>query len=75
LSWIHADKVFSGGGKEGLPQADLHHLVMFLAGKQRNAPQALQVLDIVLHELPTARYLLRLVANHVLLYCFSNCIG
>ncbi|XP_020084253.1 protein argonaute 1B-like isoform X3 [Ananas comosus] len=38
-------------------RADLHHLAMFLAGKQADAPQeALQVLDIVLRELPTARY-------------------
>jgi eukaryotic translation initiation factor 2C len=37
-------------------RADLHHLAMFLAGKQADAPQeALQVLDIVLRELPTAR--------------------
>ena len=39
-------------------RADLHHLAMFLAGRQPDAPQeALQVLDIVLRELPTARYL------------------
>ncbi|KAK1295614.1 Protein argonaute 1B [Acorus calamus] len=38
-------------------RADLHHLELFLAGKQADAPQeALQVLDIVLRELPTARY-------------------
>ncbi|XP_077246982.1 protein argonaute 1A-like [Tasmannia lanceolata] len=38
-------------------RADLHHLGLFLAGKQADAPQeALQVLDIVLRELPTARY-------------------
>ncbi|CAA7410653.1 unnamed protein product [Spirodela intermedia] len=38
-------------------RADLHHLEMFLAGKQADAPQeALQVLDIVLRELPTKRY-------------------
>ncbi|KAG0492052.1 hypothetical protein HPP92_005140 [Vanilla planifolia] len=38
-------------------RADLHHLAMFLAGKQADAPQdALQILDIVLRELPTARY-------------------
>ncbi|GJN26716.1 hypothetical protein PR202_gb14671 [Eleusine coracana subsp. coracana] len=37
-------------------RADLHHLAMFLAGRQADAPQeALQVLDIVLRELPTAR--------------------
>ncbi|XP_029123469.1 protein argonaute 1A [Elaeis guineensis] len=38
-------------------RADLHHLEMFLAGRQADAPQeALQVLDIVLRELPTTRY-------------------
>ncbi|XP_026666285.1 protein argonaute 1A-like isoform X2 [Phoenix dactylifera] len=38
-------------------RADLHHLGLFLAGRQADAPQeALQVLDIVLRELPTARY-------------------
>ncbi|KVI07875.1 Argonaute/Dicer protein, PAZ [Cynara cardunculus var. scolymus] len=38
-------------------RADLHHLGMFLQGKQADAPQeALQVLDIVLRELPTNRY-------------------
>uniref|UniRef100_A0A1D1XWX4 Protein argonaute 1A n=1 Tax=Anthurium amnicola TaxID=1678845 RepID=A0A1D1XWX4_9ARAE len=38
-------------------RADLHHLEMFLSGKQADAPQeALQVLDIVLRELPTMRY-------------------
>ncbi|ONK71129.1 uncharacterized protein A4U43_C04F5010 [Asparagus officinalis] len=38
-------------------RADLHHLELFLAGRQADAPQeALQVLDIVLRELPTARY-------------------
>ncbi|KAK2991581.1 hypothetical protein RJ640_025880 [Escallonia rubra] len=36
---------------------DLHHLGMFLQGRQADAPQeALQVLDIVLRELPTTRY-------------------
>ncbi|KAJ7570729.1 hypothetical protein O6H91_01G133100 [Diphasiastrum complanatum] len=39
-------------------RADLHHLGEFLAGRQADAPQeALQVLDIVLRELPTQRYL------------------
>ena len=39
--------------------ADLHHLGLFLQGKQADAPQeALQVLDIVLRELPTTRYYL-----------------
>ncbi|GFS34116.1 Stabilizer of iron transporter SufD / Polynucleotidyl transferase [Actinidia rufa] len=38
-------------------RADLHHLGMFLQGRQADAPQeALQVLDIVLRELPTMRY-------------------
>lgn len=38
-------------------RADLHHLGMFLQGRQTDAPQeALQVLDIVLRELPTTRY-------------------
>ncbi|CAF2218688.1 hypothetical protein YC2023_093892 [Brassica napus] len=38
-------------------RADLHHLGMFLQGKQADAPQeALQVLDIVLRELPTSKY-------------------
>ncbi|XP_043695109.1 protein argonaute 1-like [Telopea speciosissima] len=38
-------------------RADLHHLGLFLQGRQADAPQeALQVLDIVLRELPTARY-------------------
>nr|QDM36924.1 argonaute 1b [Nicotiana benthamiana] len=38
-------------------RADLHHLGMFLEGKQADAPQeALQVLDIVLRELPTSRF-------------------
>ncbi|GKV05310.1 hypothetical protein SLEP1_g17339 [Rubroshorea leprosula] len=38
-------------------RADLHHLGLFLQGRQADAPQeALQVLDIVLRELPTTRY-------------------
>uniref|UniRef100_A0A2P2M0E1 Eukaryotic translation initiation factor 2c n=1 Tax=Rhizophora mucronata TaxID=61149 RepID=A0A2P2M0E1_RHIMU len=38
-------------------RADLHHLGLFLMGRQADAPQeALQVLDIVLRELPTTRY-------------------
>ncbi|KAK6794880.1 hypothetical protein RDI58_008333 [Solanum bulbocastanum] len=38
-------------------RADLHHLGMFLEGRQADAPQeALQVLDIVLRELPTSKY-------------------
>ena len=37
-------------------RVDLHHLGMFLQGRQADAPQeALQVLDIVLRELPTSR--------------------
>lgn len=47
LSWIPADKVFSNGGKDGLPRDDLHHLAMCLAWRQPIASQALQVLDIV----------------------------
>ncbi|WOK92830.1 protein argonaute 1B-like isoform X1 [Canna indica] len=38
-------------------RADLRHLEMFLGGRLADAPQeALQVLDIVLRELPTSRY-------------------
>ncbi|XP_047310197.1 protein argonaute 1-like [Impatiens glandulifera] len=38
-------------------RADLHHLGLFLEGRQADAPQeALQVLDIVLRELPTMRF-------------------
>lgn len=38
-------------------RADLHHLGEFLSGRQADAPQeALQVLDIVLRELPTHRF-------------------
>ncbi|GMH03924.1 hypothetical protein Nepgr_005763 [Nepenthes gracilis] len=38
-------------------RVDLHHLDMFLQGRQADAPQeALQVLDIVLRELPTTWY-------------------
>ncbi|XP_018492188.1 protein argonaute 1 [Raphanus sativus] len=38
-------------------RADLHHLGLFLQGKQADAPQeALHVLDIVLRELPTSKY-------------------
>ncbi|CAN1265708.1 Protein argonaute 1 [Linum perenne] len=38
-------------------RADLHHLGQFLQGRQADAPQeALQVLDIVLRELPNSRY-------------------
>lgn len=38
-------------------RADLHHLGEFLQGRQADAPQeALQVLDIVLRELPTQRF-------------------
>ena len=37
-------------------RADLHRLGQYIAGKQAEAPQeALQVLDIVLRQLPTAR--------------------
>ncbi|XP_042432340.1 protein argonaute 1C-like [Zingiber officinale] len=38
-------------------KVDLHHLKMFLSGQIADAPhEALQVLDIVLRELPTTRY-------------------
>ncbi|KAL1820630.1 hypothetical protein ACET3Z_015499 [Daucus carota] len=38
-------------------RANLHHLDMFLKGKQTDSPQeALQVLDIVLREMPTSRF-------------------
>lgn len=38
-------------------RADLRRLEQYIAGRQAEAPQeALQVLDIVLRELPTARY-------------------
>jgi len=41
-------------------RADLHHLGLFLQGRQTDAPQeALQVLDIVLRELPTTRFLIQ----------------
>jgi hypothetical protein len=37
-------------------RADLHRLELFLAGRHAEAPQeALQVLDIVLRELPSSR--------------------
>jgi eukaryotic translation initiation factor 2C len=37
-------------------RVDLHRLALFLAGRHPEAPQeALQVLDIVLRELPSAR--------------------
>ncbi|KAI5085087.1 hypothetical protein GOP47_0001256 [Adiantum capillus-veneris] len=40
-----------------IAKADLHHLGEFLSGRQPDAPQdALQVLDIVLRELPTERF-------------------
>lgn len=47
-------------------RADLHHLDLFLMGRQAEAPQeALQVLDIVLRELPTAWY-------NIYIYFFLN---
>lgn len=40
-------------------RADLHHLDLFLQGRRADAPQeVLQVLDIVLRESPSTRYLL-----------------
>lgn len=50
-------------------RADLHHLGLFLEGKQADAPQeALQVLDIVLRELPTSRYWLHILGCLLLDY-------
>ena len=46
-------------------RADLHHLGLFLQGRQADAPQeALQVLDIVLRELPTSRHVY--ITTHLL---------
>lgn len=58
-------------------RADLHHLGQFLAGRQADAPQeALQVLDIVLRELPTHRYVPILVISvsmyKLLVWMFSQ---
>ena len=45
-------------------RVDLHHLDMFLQGRQADAPQeALQVLDIVLRELPTTRCVIVLLLH------------
>ncbi|KAJ8513829.1 hypothetical protein OPV22_004263 [Ensete ventricosum] len=45
-------------GIKFVAHADLHHLRQFLAGRQTDAPrQALQVLDIVLRELSSQRYI------------------
>lgn len=57
-------------------RADLHHLGMFLQGRQADAPQeALQVLDIVLRELPTSRYVLLSsnIFTYFQLFLPSNC--
>lgn len=52
-------------------RADLHHLGMFLQGRQADAPQeALQVLDIVLRELPTSRYVCALHDFLIILLSF-----
>lgn len=62
-------------------RADLHHLGLFLAGRQADAPQeALQVLDIVLRELPTHRYvpilvILTLPLPQINYLCCCFCIG
>lgn len=54
-------------------RADLHHLGMFLQGRQADAPQeALQVLDIVLRELPTSRYVLLSPAAFPLLVLYPS---
>lgn len=58
-------------------RADLHHLGLFLQGRQADAPQeALQVLDIVLRELPTTRYvttyLLYIYIFKILGLCFET---
>lgn len=54
-------------------RADLHHLELFLMGRQAEAPQeALQVLDIVLRELPTAWYKLLLLLFFILLFVFNT---
>ena len=64
LSWSEILNVFLSSRRQRTfkivikfaSRADLHHLEMFLAGRQADAPQeALQVLDIVLRELPTSR--------------------
>ncbi|URD98568.1 hypothetical protein MUK42_30674 [Musa troglodytarum] len=45
-------------GIKFVAHADLHHLRQFIAGRQTDAPrQALQVLDIVLRELSSQRYI------------------
>lgn len=56
-------------------RVDLHHLGMFLQGRQADAPQeALQVLDIVLRELPTTRlaFLLAFVMHFVFSILFLH---
>ncbi|RZS12036.1 hypothetical protein BHM03_00043429, partial [Ensete ventricosum] len=48
-------------------RVDLHHLDMFLSGRQADAPQeALQVLDIVLRELPTSRRFITMLTMKIL---------
>lgn len=69
-------------------RADLHHLGLFLEGRQSDAPQeALQVLDIVLRELPTTRLLIKhsyFCIEYILVCsayvaaaakCTFNCVG
>lgn len=54
-SWCRREREFKVVIKFAA-RADLHHLGLFLQGRQADAPQeALQVLDIVLRELPTSR--------------------
>lgn len=55
-SWCRREREFKVVIKLAA-RADLHHLGLFLQGRQADAPQeALQVLDIVLRELPTSRH-------------------
>ena len=53
---------------------ELHHSGMFLQGKQADAPQeALQVLDIVLRELPTSRYVSKWICYSMCFVSFPEC--
>jgi eukaryotic translation initiation factor 2C len=50
-------------------RANMHHLGQFLAGKRADAPQeALQILDIVLRELSTKRYISQCFLSSLILY-------
>lgn len=65
-SWCRREREFKVVIKLAA-RADLHHLGLFLQGRQADAPQeALQVLDIVLRELPTSRH----NYYHTSLFCF-----